>query len=313
MKIIDFTEEWMTKAAELVLEEYQQERSFVPVLPERPRIPDLAWLAKNGLGVAAVEGERLLGFLSACGPWKPVFCTRDVSGVFSPANGHAAIREDRGRIYQRLYQAASEKWVRAGAASHTITFYAHDTDGQNALFRFGFGMRCMDLIRDISEITAPEIPGLRIIECKQSNQLLPLRTGLVKHFSDSPMFMHHTAEDLQQFLARRESDPPRTFAAEMDGRLVAYIEICEEGEHFCTGEAAMANICGAYCLPEYRGTGITQWLLSKMIRILTGEGITRVGVDCESINPAAAGFWRKYFAEYTHSLVRRIDENALMR
>jgi len=32
-------------------------------------------------------------------------------------------------------------------------------------------------------------------------------------------------------------------------------------------------------------------------------------VDFESFNPTAWGFWCKHFASYTHSVVRRVDEN----
>jgi hypothetical protein len=39
---------------------------------------------------------------------------------------------------------------------------------------------------------------------------------------------------------------------------------------------------------------------------------TRLGVDFESLNPTAYGFWLKYFDAYTHSVVRRIDEKAVM-
>jgi hypothetical protein len=41
-------------------------------------------------------------------------------------------------------------------------------------------------------------------------------------------------------------------------------------------------------------------------------GYTRLGVDFESLNPAGYGFWLKYFDPYTHSVVRRIDEKAVM-
>jgi hypothetical protein len=44
---------------------------------------------------------------------------------------------------------------------------------------------------------------------------------------------------------------------------------------------------------------------------LSQEGYQLLGVDCESFNPTARGFWLKYFAEYTHSMVRRIDEKAV--
>ena len=73
----------------------------------------------------------------------------------------------------------------------------------------------------------------------------------------------------------------------------------------------MKNICGAYCLPEYRGKGVIQALLDHMISVLKSEGHARLGVDFETFNPTAAGFWPKYFEAYTNGLVRRVDECAL--
>jgi GNAT superfamily N-acetyltransferase len=71
------------------------------------------------------------------------------------------------------------------------------------------------------------------------------------------------------------------------------------------------HIDGAYCLPEHRGKGVFQNLLNFAIRTLKAENYTRLGVDFESINPTAYGFWMKYFTPYTHSVVRRIDEKIL--
>ncbi len=73
----------------------------------------------------------------------------------------------------------------------------------------------------------------------------------------------------------------------------------------------MRNICGAYCLPEYRGKDIYQNLLNYTIRKLQEEGYKLLGVDFESFNPTAYGFRLKYFTAYTKSVVRRIDECAL--
>ena len=75
----------------------------------------------------------------------------------------------------------------------------------------------------------------------------------------------------------------------------------------------MLNICGAYCVPDLRGSGTIQSLLDFLLYTLQSEGITRLGVDFESFNPTALGFWTKHFDVYTHSVVRRIDENALNR
>ena len=73
----------------------------------------------------------------------------------------------------------------------------------------------------------------------------------------------------------------------------------------------MCNICGAFCLHEYRGKSIYQNLLNFTITKLKEEGYILLGVDFESFNPTAYGFWLKYFTAYTNSVVRRIDECAL--
>jgi ubiquinone/menaquinone biosynthesis C-methylase UbiE len=52
-------------------------------------------------------------------------------------------------------------------------------------------------------------------------------------------------------------------------------------------------------------------LLIQLMRVLKQEGYRLLGVDCESFNPNARGFWSKYFEEYTHSVVRRIDDKAI--
>ena len=160
MQIVDLTFEWLDQAQNLALNNYTEERAAVPCLPDDPALPALNKLAENGLGVAAVENEKLLGFLGAYGPFEPVFCTRSVRGAFSPVHAHAVQKQDRLQIWRRLYQAAAEKGVRAGAASHAVSLYAHDVQAQTALFQYGFGMRCMDLMRDVNTIEAVEIPGI---------------------------------------------------------------------------------------------------------------------------------------------------------
>ena len=84
MQIVDFSVEMMGEARALMAENYCEVREWLPVLPEKPPIPALDGLAKNGLGVAAVEGGRLLGFLGAYGPWQPVFLYPGYQGCILP-------------------------------------------------------------------------------------------------------------------------------------------------------------------------------------------------------------------------------------
>lgn len=312
MQILDFTKEWLSQAQRLAAENYTEARASVPVLPETA-LPPPDHFAENGMGVAAVENGVLLGFLGGFFPFRPVYCTPDTAGVWSPLHAHAVQKENREKIWQRLYQAAGEKWAAAGAASHSVTLYMQDPDAQKALYFYGFGVRCTDLMRPLTEISAPDCGGIRFaaLSAENASLLRPLRHALVDHLGKSPCFMKHDETGTAGFLDRREADPPRMFAAFDGDTPIAYMELDDEGENFASCAPGTANICGAYCLPSYRGQGIAPALLQHMIRTLREEGYARLGVDCETINPTAVHFWRKYFTPYTTSVVRRIDENAV--
>ena len=49
-------------------------------------------------------------------------------GTYSPIHAHGAVKENKRRIYSRLYQAAAEKWVKQGILSHAIALYAHNNE-----------------------------------------------------------------------------------------------------------------------------------------------------------------------------------------
>ena len=100
----------------------------------------------------------------------------------------------------------------------------------------------------------------------------------------------------------------RYFAAKQNGELCAFVKIAVPGETFAAAGNTYRHIRGAYCMPEHRGRGLYQNLLNFTISVLKREGYTRLGVDFESFNPTARGFWLKYFSAYTNSVVRRIDE-----
>ncbi|MDF2591202.1 MAG: putative glycosyl hydrolase [Clostridia bacterium] len=97
----------------------------------------------------------------------------------------------------------------------------------------------------------------------------------------------------------------------MQSEIIGYIEIMKDGETFITEEPDTMNICGAYLKENYRGKNILQSLLSFTFELMKNDGIKRIGVDCETINPMALRFWQKYFDSYTYSFIRRIDERIL--
>lgn len=331
MQIVDFTEQHAAAAERLARDNYQEERAMVGCLPESPEWPGLSETAGNGLGVAAVEDGRLIGFWGCMGPWENQFGS-EARGVFSPMHAHGAIREQRDGIYRRMYQALAEKLAKKGIAYHSIALYAHDLPALSGLFTYGFGMRCVDAVRPMEEICPDGIAasGLPLVTpsptlgtagqltCRESgledfSKIRKLRACLGRHLGESPCFIKMSDEDVERWQRRKESGGVRVFTAWQGGEPVAYLEITDGGENFATEAAEMQNICGAYCVPAHRGQGVMPLLLNFVIRTLRAEGYTLLGVDFESINPNAWGFWNKHFKAYTYGLTRRLVESALNR
>jgi len=304
MQMIDFTEAHAGQAMRLAQAAYDAERALVLALPDM-QVPDLRHFARNNLGIAAFEGEEMVGFLCALGPQKRVFGTTNVKGVWSPAHANAAIGE-RARVYHRMYQAAAEKWVNAGALAHNVTLYAHDDIAKQAWFTYGFGMRFMEAIKLIEPGKAEgdffELPRER------AGELHGLWNALAGHLGNSPCFLKYRRKNRAQVMKTFAQQDVRIFAARHEGKIAAYLKLCDSGEHFASGAQDMMNICGASALPEVRGTGLYANLLRYVEGVLAGEGYARLGVDYESFNPTALGFWSKHFTAYTNTLVRRIDE-----
>lgn len=321
MRIIDFGYNHTEAARAIAIENYNQERLHNPDLPEMERVPDLTIFVGFGLGVTALDEEgRMLGFLCAYPPREDAFGTTGIRGTFVPIHAHG-VRNDvtegeKSRIYSRMYQAAADKWVRKGILSHGISLYAHDTAAQNSFFYNGFGIRCIDAIRSLEELTVKPVdlaegnePEYLELTREEWGELLDLYNDLRDHLGQSPTFMSFGPVTKNQ-LYTEASEDIRYFAVRHQGRYIAYVKLGNEGETFVSNVGSMMNICGAYCLPEYRGKGIYHNLLAFLISTLRAEGYLLLGVDCESINPNAKGFWLKYFSAYTHSVVRRIDDKA---
>lgn len=312
MEIIDFNESHIPMAAEIALINYNEERKIVSALPEVNKWPDLKPYTENGLGVAAFENNKMLGFLCVVNPFQNAFGSTDAVGVFSPLHANGAIYENKGYIYGRMYERAAEKWALAGAASHSICLYAHDKSAKDQLFNYGFGSRCIDAIRTMETIELVEQEEYSFVELSKQDyeKVYPLYEMLGNHMAKSPCFI---VRDLsfEKFMLSANEPNSRFFAAMMGNEMVAFLKTTYGGETFITYYDDVVHIDGAFCLPEHRGRGIYGSLLNYVIQILKKEKNQYLSVDFESINPSAYNFWSKYFHIYTCSLARRIDEHAI--
>lgn len=312
MEITSFTHELAAQASELAQQNYYEERQHSPELPERVSFPNIDWLADEGLGVAAVEGGRLLGFMCGWGQWEGAFGT-PTRATCSTLCAHAAIAENRGYIYRRLYEAAGELWASKGIAYHCVTFYAHDEQGIGALFGYNFGMRCIDAVRTTDSIEKyTGSASFRELRGEEVQLVRPMRRLLSQHLGSSPCFMRESEEEFVEWIEQAECRDTRLMAAFDGAEPIAFLELSDSGESFITQSECMKSICGAFCMPNHRGSGVMRGLLGFALDTLRGEGMTHLGVDYESMNPTAAAFWQKYFRPYTYSLTRRLDECAFL-
>lgn len=313
MIITDFKREYTEAAARLARENYEEQRAFAPCLPSNPYIPDASDLMENGLGVAAFEGDTLLGYICCWSPWDNWFDAA-ARGTFVPLHAHAAVHENRAMIYKRMYQSAAEKWVSAGIAGHGIALYEDDAEAIKAFFGYGFGQRCADAMRDMSPVAGvSDMSGCHELDKSEVRKIDGLRRSLSAHLGNSPCFMYSTEEEFGAWLARASVRNSRLFVSERGGEIIAFLEVMSGGENFAAEADGVINICGAFCAEKYRHNGIFATLLNYAVTTLRGEGYTSLGVDYESFNPTASGFWGKHFKPYTCSVVRRIDEGALRK
>ena len=131
LEIAPLREEHLEHAAALVSSRYEGLRQQVPTLPPRyaevnTLLPLLNNVVEAGPGVAAIRGDRLVGFLTS---WLlPSF--RGKRSAFSPEWANAADLEDSRRIYEEMYAHLSASWVADGYSTHLISLLVNDHDGQ---------------------------------------------------------------------------------------------------------------------------------------------------------------------------------------
>ena len=313
IEIYEFGTNHIEAAHRMALDRYNAERAAAPGLPAVGSVPDLSWFAEHGKGVAAVENGKFTGFLCAFGPIDNPFGNRDCKGFWSPVHSNASAGANRVRVYREMYRAIAEKWVSQGALSHALTLYAHDQEAVNAFFTYGFGLRCVDMVKPLEKREIEPCEGLSFAELPRSDagRIRELNDAMVDHLSKSPCFLHNPKSSAESLVNEAEKNDSRFFIAKRREEILAFLKVAPKGETFASLAPDMQNICGAYLLPEYRGRGIFDALLYFAENTLAKEGYACLGVDFESYNPAASGFWSKHFTAYTYSLVRRVDDNAL--
>jgi GNAT superfamily N-acetyltransferase len=315
IKFDQINEKYVRAASDLVMAEYIEEKREVPYLPDdekflnyfREAIEDLF---NTGMGIVAIIDGELIGFIAG---YKVEEFFGKCKGIYSPLYGHGAVKKYRSSIYKKMYQQAADLWTKEAFTTHALTFFAHDKETIDTWFWQGFGLRCVDAIREVSPIN---IKNSDITICKAGAEdilgLEDIHRLHCQYYKKSPIFMIKSEGDpVKDLCAWLEEDNHHLWVAYNKEIPVGYMRIEPESENFISDHSDVMNITSAFVKESERGAHIGAVLLNAIQQWLLQNNYPLCGVDFESINTIGSHFWNKYFTPYTYSLVRRIDERSI--
>ncbi len=301
---------YVEEAVELIIDAYLEERKSVPFLPYdehyREKLKQsIEKLFTNGSGILLVEDDVLLGFLVGYEN-KELFGKSD--GIYCPIYGHSALSDNRINTYQKLYEIASEQWVENGRLSHAITVFTHDTDLVKTWYWLGFGLRCVDSLREVSTIESSSTE-VRKAALRDIPMICELHRQHNLYYRNSPIFMPNPDEDpIEDLKSWLKKENRHLWIAYEKEKPVGYIRIQPRAESFVSEDKDVMNITGIFVERDHRCSGVATSLLDSVQNWFLENNYKLCGVDFESINYLGSNFWNRYFTPYMYSMTRRIDE-----
>jgi GNAT superfamily N-acetyltransferase len=308
LEIVDWRDEHLVEAANLVAQRCCDLRQRVPLVParyERPEVilPFLEELVGQP-GVVAFQDGRLMGFLT--GFVIPEFMGR--RSAYSPEWANGAHGNESGRIYQEMYRHLSARWLAEGCAQHVVTVLADDQAGVAAWQWLGFGFVVVDAVRGLEpvdgEAAAVEIRRAGLGDAAEVNAL---RRALEAHMLAAPAFWVESPPDA----AERLGDPAHAFwLAYEDEQVAAGIGLEPDLWDGCdvVQDERTIIIVSAHTYEHARGRGVGTALLNRSLEWARAENYQRCAVDFQTANLEATRFWMRYFEPVCYSLSRCVDE-----
>ncbi|RPI86384.1 MAG: GNAT family N-acetyltransferase [Chloroflexi bacterium] len=304
------------EAAEIFTKSFKRQREATPVLPER--MEDVLLISgaidkrlQSTSGVAAIENERLVGYLT----W---FILDDFRGsprkaAYVPVWACGAVEERKREILRGLYRYASGLWTQEGCQTHAVTILAYDETAAYAWFWNGFGLAVVDAIRGMDEIPLEKPTGFIIRKATENDiaELVLIEREHWHHYEKPPVLMFaNTGRNSAEFSEFLSQEVNSIWIAASGSELTSYMvfESSSEGATPVVGSETTIAITGAFTKPEFRGKGAAPALLNASLQEYRQKGYTRCSVDFESFNPEAAGFWTKYFQPVCYSVMRNPEK-----
>jgi ribosomal protein S18 acetylase RimI-like enzyme len=308
IRIVPFNGAHVSDAARMFVACLEVLRRRVAALP-----PDLADIGvirgrlTSMTGVAALEDERLVGYLTS---WFPIDGFRGTTriGAYVPEWAHGAVGTDRRAVYNALYRAASMAWSDAGCDVHAITLLDGDDVALETWFWSGFGMGTVDAVRPTTPLGAPVVARstVRMATAADAPALAILDLEHVRHYAAAPVFMVPPAPQNEEAWRTFLGGPRNAvWLVEDTAGPYGFIRFDPEFHGSAVVESSTGIfISGAYVRPAHRRRGAATAMLDAAMRRYAVDGTTFCAVDYEAFNPEASSFWARHFTPVCCSLMR---------
>jgi ribosomal protein S18 acetylase RimI-like enzyme len=334
-QILPFTDDLLSAAGTLLAQRCRRDRLVLPELPDRFEDPAIAAAAvqagldrEHAAGVAALDGDRLLGYLIGDLLIDPVWgrsaWVRLAGYALAPGQGPELARD--------LYAALAKSWVAAGCFTHFALMPTSDPALLQAWYALSFGIEQVYGLAALPRLDLSFAPPPSGVEIRLAHNSLPQvpdlpqappddRQALASMYDliwranvDSPVWGLHLPEnDAELRLAYGDlvEDPLATVWLAFAGGEPAGFQVYfpgEPGDEALLVPEACTLLEVAGTRPQHRGRGIASALTRRGLAHAQAAGYRTCLADWRSANLLASRFWPSQgFRPVAYRLARRID------
>ncbi len=313
LNIISLREEHLEDAARLVSDRSQRLREQVPDLPQRySSVSSLALLLQDILkpdipGVAAIQGNRMVGFLTA---WQ-MSNFRGKRSIYVPEWANAAVLDDSARIYEAMYSRISGDWLAEKYPTHYLSIFPNDLQALQYWNWVGFGMFAVDALRAVDPIPVGDMGvHIRRASLQDIEQVMALQDELWKYIKSPPIFILSERYDCKYYEEWLQDPDKVVWLACSQDEPLAFIRMGPAAEDVCTIiiDEKTTSIYAAFTREQARREGIATTLLAHAFEFARACGYQRCAVPFEPMNPLGSRLWLRYFQPVCYSFLRNIDD-----
>lgn len=220
---------------------------------------------------------------------------------------NAADRKTAVRLFQKLAAEA----VREQTCEFSINLYSNDDESIRAFSMLQFGIMSEICIRKPGKpITAASALQVRPLTKPEISTEWPriwdATSRIIRHLRESPVFYPGNEFTEEMYRDFYMDEGTELIAAFDRGRLAGIIEWNREKSSLLSPNDPSANVGEAYVYPDYRGTGLAQYLLCCAEKAAQAAGYDWLWVQHGTANPNACGFRDKHFRAYQYEMTRTI-------